>query len=310
MTDVRATLTGLVFDIKRFALHDGPGIRTTAFLKGCPLTCPWCQNPEGMTSRRQVWYDRAACIRCERCVAACPLGAVKSHPDTDTFITIDRAVCDRNGACVEACPTGAIHWDSREWTVTELVDELERDRVFYETSGGGVTLSGGEPLFQPDFAHAVLTESKRRDLHTALETTLSVNQHALERFLPVVDFFMSDLKLWDDAAHRRTVGVPVGPVKRNIAFLAESGVDLLIRVPLIPEITATNDSIAPIARFVAELPGDVPLELINFNPLPAAKYRALGREYAFSAYTAPYSQEEYDEFVAVARAEGARVIRA
>ncbi len=299
--------SGLIFDVKRFALHDGPGIRTTAFLKGCPLACPWCHNPEGIAKRRLVWYDAHRCIKCRACIASCPRSALTSHPDGAHFIHVDRTACDLTGSCIDVCPTGALRWDSRSYTVGELVDLLERDRLFYETSGGGVTLSGGEPLSQEKFAHAVLAECRERGLHTAIETTLFASHRTLDRFIPVVDHFLVDIKVWDSELHRRTAGVDNKPILDNIRLLAERGSTLTVRIPLIPGITATAENIRPTARFVRDLPGTVPLELINFNPLASGKYLVLAQDYAFSSYNAPYSEEEYRVFVDIARSEGAHI---
>ena len=299
---------GLVFDVKRFALHDGPGIRTTAFLKGCPLSCPWCQNPEGIGPARGIWYTSARCIGCGACVASCPAGALSNREGRGHSIRIDRAVCSLNGACTTACPTGAIAWDSREYGVKELVDLFEQDRVFYETSGGGVTLSGGEPLFQARFALAVLRESKGRSLHTALETTAFTSRAVLESVLPFVDHFLVDIKLRDRGLHMKTVGVDNEPILDNISFLAETGATMTVRIPLIPGITAVDYNISTTAAFVASLPGDVPLELINFNPLASGKYLALEQEYEFASRTAPLRDGEIAHFAEVARSQGVHVV--
>lgn len=301
-------LRGLVFDIKRFALHDGPGIRTTAFLKGCPLRCPWCQNPEGIDPKPILWYTNHQCIKCRACVAACPNGALSAHPESDRFIHIDRTKCDCDGSCVAACPTGALHWDSKAYTVDELVDVFDRDRVFYESSGGGITLSGGEPLYLSEYARAVLIESKNRGLHTALETTLFTSPSVLGRVLPFVDHFLTDIKIWDRETHKSVVGVDNEPILRNIRHIAELGKTLTVRIPLIPGITNTEENIAPTAAFVAGLPGDVPLELINFNPLASGKYLALDQDYDFASYTSPLPADEVDHLKTIARERGATVI--
>ena len=300
---------GLVFDIKRFALHDGTGIRTTAFLKGCPLRCPWCQNPEGISIHRQVWYDHNRCIRCGKCAQVCDNGAVTLHPKSEYYVSVNQEKCRKCGyKCVHACPTGALSFDSKFYTVNELADRLERDKVFYEASGGGMTLSGGDPFFQTEFAYAVFSECKRRGMHTAIETELVTSRNKLEKFIPVVDLFMTDLKIWDNKIHLATVGAENTIIKDNIRFLAQQGVALIVRMPLIPEITTTKENISSIAKFVAELPGDVLFELINFNPLASGKYRMLQKKYAFELYTSPYPAKEYWEFVKISKEAGAHVI--
>lgn len=301
-------MTGLVFDIKRFALHDGPGIRTTAFLKGCPLACEWCQNPEGITARRILWYHSERCIKCGACVAACPVGALSAHPGADRFIHIDRTTCNLNGACVSTCPATALEFDSEAYTVDELVENLLRDRVFYTTSGGGVTLSGGEPFAQPGFSLAVLERCHAEAVDTALETTLHVERPVLEPVLPLVDHFLTDIKLWDSTAHKRYTGVGNEQILENVRWLAERSVDMVIRTPLIPGVTATESNIGKIARFVAGLPGDVPMELINFNPLASGKYYALDKPYAFATVTAPLDAGVVDRLTNAAREEGVRIV--
>lgn len=312
MTDVgykASAERGLVFDVKRFALHDGSGIRTTAFLKGCSLRCPWCQNPEGISIHRQVWYDHNKCIRCGKCAQACDNGAVTLHPESEYFVSVDQEKCRECGyECVRICPTGALSFDSRFYTVKELADLLERDQVFYKASGGGITISGGDPLFQSEFALAVFTECKNRGLHTAIETELATSRHKLEQFVPVVDLFMTDLKIWDNRMHLETVGVENKIIKENIQYLAEQDVELIVRMPLIPEITTTEENISSIARFIADLPGNVPFELINFNPLASGKYRMLQKKYAFETYTSPYPHEEYWKFAQIAKDAGANII--
>ncbi len=316
----RSGLTGLVFDIKRFAIHDGPGIRTTAFLKGCPLSCVWCQNPEGISPRPHLWYHPERCIRCESCVAACPAGALTRQQDRQArdnqgrdarerkqFIHIDRTACTLSGACLQACPTGALEWDSLWYTVPELMKELERDRTYYESSGGGVTLSGGEPLFQIDFAAAILEECRRRDIHTAVETTLFMGRDTLERVRPLIDLFLVDVKLYDATEHRRYTGTDNSRILDNIRYLAATGTALTLRLPLVPGITATEENVAAIGAFASELPGDIPLELVNFNPLPAGKYRALDREWPFPDHPGPLPEDEVARFAGIARSRGARV---
>lgn len=301
-------LRGRVFDIKRFALHDGPGIRTTVFLKGCPLACTWCQNPEGIPLKKMVVYHPEQCIRCEQCVTACPNGAITTRPGERRFIHIDRTRCDCDGTCIEACPTRALRWDSTEYTAEQLLREVERDEVFYRNSGGGVTLSGGEPLSQAPFARKLLELCKAAGLHTAIETTLQTTPTVLTGMLPVVDLFLTDIKLWDPEQHRRYTGVDNGIILENVRFLAGKGAHMLVRVPLIPETTTSRENIAAIARFVGALPGGHALELINFNPLAAGKYEMLERPYPYARYTSPLPEEDVEELRCLVRAEGVTVI--
>ncbi|SIQ15976.1 glycerol dehydratase, cobalamin-independent, small subunit [Alkalispirochaeta americana] len=302
-------ITGRVFDIKRFALHDGPGIRTTAFLKGCPLACRWCQNPEGIPRTPLLFYHREQCIRCRRCIAVCPEGALSAREDqpdgaNPDFITIDRSLCRGCGLCIEACPTRALTWDSSLYTVEELFQELQKDRVFFDTSGGGITLSGGEPLAQPEFVQALLERCLAEGLHTALETTLQTSRAVLERVLPLTKLFLADLKLADSEEHRRFTGVENQQILDNARFLADRKAPILFRLPLIPKTTTSHDNISGIARFVKSLPGNYSLELINFNPLASGKYRMLGQPYPYADYTAPLPETEVEALAALVRAQG------
>lgn len=301
-------VTGLVFDVKRFALHDGPGIRSTAFLKGCPLSCVWCQNPEGIAGEPLLWYHEKQCIQCGRCIEACPKGALSRGGTEDPFVIINRQACNSTGDCVAACPSGALRWDSRSYEAEELVDVLARDAAFYDSSGGGITLSGGEPLHRPDFALEVLTRCRDRGFHTAVETTLYAARKVVDRFIPLVDLFLADLKLIDSESHREYTGVDNALIMDNIAYLAEKERPMTIRVPLIPGITDTEENLRGIARFVAGLPGEVPTELLNFNPLAEAKYRSLNRDYRFADTLAPLDGDTIHRLKGMVRDEGARVL--
>ena len=190
-------MRGTVFDIKRFAVHDGPGIRTSVFLKGCPLSCCWCHNPEGITSEIELWYNEKLCICCEQCVNVCPSRALQVHSIKRPFIRINRQHCHLHYSCCRTCPTGALQPTGREMSLPELMAEIEKDRLFYEMSGGGVTLTGGEPLYQPEFCQAILRSCKECNISTAMETSLYAAQPILDSVIAYVDHFLVDIKLLD-----------------------------------------------------------------------------------------------------------------
>ena len=268
-------MNGQIFDIKRFAVHDGPGIRTTVFFKGCPLRCIWCHNPEGMCLGRDLMVKRERCILCETCVSACKDNALSVQ---NNQIVIDRRQCTFCNACVDACPTRAIVRIDRDVTDDELVEELTCDLIFTGDEGG-VTLSGGDPLFQADFALSVLKKLKERHVNTCVESCLMTPSHVIESLMEVTDHFLVDIKLIDSDAHRRFTGAGNEQILQNIALLSTGNADMSIRVPLIPGITATDENLTGIARFVKSLNRDLPIELLNFNSLALSKYNLIDQIY-------------------------------
>ena len=271
-------ITANVFDIKRFSINDGDGIRTTIFIKGCPLRCKWCQNPEGLNPEIQLWYAKNLCVSCKSCIAACKENAL----DWDARgVRIDQNACTHCGACVTACPTGAIRFDAREMSVEEVLLEIEKDRPFYGKDGG-VTLSGGECMASPAFSLGILSGCRERGIGTSIETSLYAKPETVDAFGEAADQILADIKLIDPARHRVGTGVDNAPILRNIERLAKNGANLLIRVPLIPGYTDDAENIEGVARFVSSLGRDVPVELLNFNPMCREKYDALREEYAFS----------------------------
>lgn len=296
-------MNGFVFEVKRFAVHDGPGLRTTLFLKGCPLRCPWCQNPEGLHLEPRLWYKEADCLRCGNCVAACQERALA----LDERVHIDRAACTLCKRCLDACPTGALLLDGREVSADEAEKTLLQDAVFY-AEGGGITLSGGEVMAQWPFALELLRRMRARGVDTAIETCLLVKQDVLSRFLELVDHFIVDIKYFDGAEHRRVLGESNELILANYRYLVEKGADVLVRTPLIPGYTATEANIRAIARFVRLTDANARYELLNFNPLCRSKYAALEEDYPVSGQ--PFSAGEMEAFYAILREEGiANIVR-
>ena len=270
--------TCITFNVQRFSTEDGPGIRTTVFLKGCPLRCAWCHNPEGLEPHPDlVWYD-VRCIAARECLSACPRNALDLTPEG---MRIERAVCDGCGACAAACPAGALEVIGRRWSVEELLAEVCKDRVFYETSGGGVTFSGGEPLLQADFLAALLPRCKEAGLHVALDTCGALPWEWYERVLPWVDLALYDLKVMDPERHRAATGVPNDRILANAAGLAGRGLPIWVRTPVIPGYTADLENIRAIGEFIRQrLPTVERWDLLAYTNLGRPKYHRLGRPYA------------------------------
>lgn len=290
-------MTGVIFDLKRFAVHDGGGLRTTLFLKGCPLRCPWCQNPEGIERKSMLWHNPVVCLKCGSCVPACPQNALR----LDDRIHVDRDRCIVCGKCADVCPAAAMSCTGERVTAEEAAARLLRDRVFFGENGG-VTLSGGEVLAQWEFAREVLAICKEAGADTAIETCLLASREAVEALLPVVDHFIADIKYLDGEIHRDVVGADNAQILENFRFLAERGADLLVRTPLIPGYTATEENIRAIARFLRGIDPAIKYELLNFNPLCRSKYSAMEQDYPVSG--GALSEAELETFRAIAAEEG------
>lgn len=265
----------LVFDIKRYSIHDGPGIRITIFLKGCPLNCLWCHNPESISPKVEKLFSAAKCIGCGECCRICPVQACRL---TSTGIVTDRNLCTLCGKCAEVCPTLATEMSGRYRSVDDLLGVIEKERPFFDQSGGGVTFSGGEPLLQAEALEALLDACGRRHIHRAVDTSGYVKTSTLLRVAKSTDLFLYDLKMMDVERHRRFTGVDNGLILENLQALAESGAALQIRVPLIGGVNDDIDNLAATAAFVAGLPGpSKPVNLLPFHDVTRGKDAKLGQ---------------------------------
>lgn len=299
----RAAMTGTIFNIMRFAVNDGPGIRTTVFLKGCPLACAWCHNPEGLTAAHEVAYRVDRCAHCGACIEACPEHALAEGPDG---VHRDRDLCVACGTCAGACVTDARELMGRDITVAELMTEVLKDRVFYDESGGGVTFSGGEPLLQHEFLTGALTACGRASVHTAVETTGFTSWEKLRALIPLTGLFLYDVKVMDTERHRQFTGVTNVRILENLRALAATGAQVTVRVPLVPGVNDDEGNIRAIARFVADL-GTVPsIHLLPFHGGASGKYRALGMAYAMENTRSP-QQERIQSLAALITAYGVAV---
>ncbi len=282
-------LEGMIFDIKRFAVHDGPGIRTTIFLKGCPLHCLWCHNPESIAPGPELIARSSRCSRCFACIPACPVKAI-SKDEKGGPVSVDRKKCDLCGACAEACSYEALQIVGRRAKVDDVVAEAMRDRVFYEESGGGVTLSGGEPLAQPAFAEALLTAFQERGIHTALDTSGLARWAVLDRVASKADLILYDLKLMDGIAHKDQTGSPNSLILENFIRLASLGRAIDVRIPLVSGVNDGQAAIRAQIDFLRALPAVRRIDLLAYHKGGQEKYRNLGKQDCFRIFEAPSAE--------------------
>lgn len=279
---------GNIFDIQRFCVHDGPGIRTTVFFKGCNLRCFWCHNPESLHAGTEVQYLAMKCIACGACAACCPNGC---HRMVDGMHGYDRSACVACGACTAACPAEALSAIGKLYTVQDVLDIALRDKPFYQNSGGGITCSGGEPMLQHGFLRELLSAAKANGLHTAVDTAGNVPFAWFEEVLPHTDLFLYDLKCMDSERHTAVTGVGNGLILENIQKLSQAGASIWVRIPVIPTVNDMMENMEGAAGFLQPLKGVQKVELLTYHRLGGGKYESMGKSYAATDLV-PRSKEQ------------------
>ena len=292
---------GVVFDIQRFSLHDGPGIRTIVFLKGCPLSCKWCSNPESQHVNPTIMFDAESCIHCGRCMAACQQGAIAVG--NQNFI--DYSKCIGCGECASACPAGALTLKGERMTVESVVKVLKKDVITYRESNGGITLSGGEPLVQWKFATELLKACKAQGWHTAIETTGYGSEEALESVFPYIDEVLLDCKSTKDDVHKAFTGVTTEKIKNNAKRITQLA-HTIIRVPTIPGVNATEEDFENVCAYARELTGVDTIHILPYHTLGENKYKMMGVDYPMPEEIKPLDEEDAIPFKEIVEKNGFR----
>ncbi|MBK6965829.1 MAG: glycyl-radical enzyme activating protein [Bacteroidales bacterium] len=275
----------LIFDIKRYAINDGPGIRVVVFFKGCNLHCAWCHNPESISGKAEKMYTQAKCIRCGSCVEACPEKAISL---TTEGIVTDTGLCLLCGKCAEVCPSAAIVMSGKKMQVDEIMDIIEKERIFFDQSGGGVTFSGGEPLLHKELLIALLDECGKRGIHRAVDTAGNVQTETILEVAARTDLFLYDLKLMNPVLHHQWTNAGNDLILHNLKALAETGADIIIRIPLIGGLNDSEENIRQTAEFITGLAGSTKeVHLLPYHNIARHKYAKLGREDVFEKLKEP-----------------------
>ncbi|MGB9820766.1 MAG: glycyl-radical enzyme activating protein [Pseudothermotoga sp.] len=267
-------MSGLIFNIQRFAIHDGPGIRTTIFMKGCPLSCWWCHNPEGICPSIELMWTRYKCIHCQSCVDICPNRALSFDEDR---LMLDRTRCTSCGKCAQICPTTALKVVGKWVEEEDIFREIEKDMMYFDQSDGGVTFSGGEPLLQTDFLLQVLPKIKSHQIHVAIDTSGYTTKEDLEKILPYVDLFLYDLKMVDRAKHKENTGVENDIIKENLRSLISKKKHVIIRIPVIPGVNDSKSDTDEFIVFLKSLNDDIEVNLLPYHDV-SEKYEALWKK--------------------------------
>ncbi len=265
---------GKIFDIKQFAVHDGPGIRTTIFFKGCPLNCWWCHNPEGITLDNDIFYYKTKCIRCGTCIDVCPEDAI----EMDGSISIERKECTGCGLCSDNCPSNALQNTLRTITSEEIMDEIRKSIIFYDSSDGGVTFSGGEPLMQPEFLKELIDKCSKEEIHITLDTSGYAEPDIFGSIIDNIDLFLYDLKIIDDELHKKYTGTSNKMILRNLKTLSKKGKEIIMRFPAIPGVTDTEKNLDEVTDFLSELKHIKEIDVLPYHDVEE-KYNKLGKEY-------------------------------
>lgn len=275
---------GIVFNIQKFCVTDGPGIRTTVFLKGCPLDCLWCHNPESKNSKQEVFYSSQKCVNCGRCAAVCPKGCHLWQNGEHRYLRENCSVC---GLCAEGCPTEALELVGKNMTVEEVLKEVLKDRIFYANSGGGMTISGGEPMRQMQFSYELLKAAKEQEIHTCMETSGFGKSEDFQKIASVTDIFLFDYKATDTEKHRKFVGVSNEKILGNLYMLDELGAKIILRCPIIPTCNEDEEHFKGIARTANRLKHILEINLEPYHPLGSGKAAMLGKAYELEGLSFP-----------------------
>lgn len=281
---------GRIFNVQKFSINDGPGIRTVVFFKGCPLKCAWCANPESQEMRTQILWDEKKCQHCLTCVKNCPVQAIKNFGEK---ISVDCKICTECKICVENCPARALTIEGEKKSVEEILRVVMQDVDFYEESGGGVTLSGGEAMMQADFAVELLQALKEKNIHTAIETTGFAPPEIFARVIKYLDLILFDIKHWDENYHKKKTGVSNLPILKNMKFAIDEGKEVLPRMPVIPDYNNSLDDAKNFVRRLNEV-GAKKIQLLPFHQFGENKYKLLGRNYEFDNVKALHAEDLSD----------------